>query len=43
MYFHILRVTISFENPSIQIVTVVDQVRLLLGLRNFKYNLLLFE
>lgn len=43
MYFHILRVTISLENPSIQIVTVVDQVRLPLRLRNFRYNLLLFE
>ena len=26
-FFHILRITVSLENPSIQIVPVVDQVR----------------
>jgi hypothetical protein len=43
MDFHILRVTIGLENPSIQIVTGVDQVRLPLRWRNFRYNLLMFE
>lgn len=43
MYFHILRFTVSLENPSIQIVPVADQVRLPLRLSNFRYHLLPFE
>lgn len=43
MYFHILRFTVSLENPSIQIVPVADQVRLPLRLSTFRYHLLPFE
>ena len=42
-FFHILRITVSLENPSIQIVPVVDQVRLPLRLSHFRYHLLPFE
>lgn len=42
-YFHILRITVGLKNPSIQIVPVVDQVRLPLRLSNFRYHLSPFE